>query len=214
MRLRGAVLGLLLAAPLSGCVAMPGGAAPTTIDDVGEERARSAEARLEVLLESHGGYLQSRWPQIELPETGPAQWLDEVAWPSAYAACLSVRTSVPVMPDGSTGTVTLGRATSDAETRKLELAIYTCESILPPPTIAVGEPGPIETAWLRRALEVDLPRCLLGLGVTPGGGSGGEQQGEDPYARLRADPPGLDRAMALCPNPLAKLDGLPPAGRG
>ena len=208
----GAVLlvSALLITLVGGCATASGEQA-TTIDDVAEERATNAEARLDVLLEAHGRYLLSRWPELQLPEAGPAQWLDATAWPSAYSACLSVRTSVPVQPDGATGTVALGRATSDDETRQLELAIYTCEAMLPPPSIAAGEPGPLEIAWRQRVVEVDLPRCLLRRGVTLGVTLGGRDG--DPYARVRGDPPALDRAQALCPDPLSQLENLPPAGR-
>lgn len=190
---------------LGGCAAAPAASGPT-LDDVARERAERAEQRLAVLLDSHAGYLRDRWPGIEVPEAGTPEWLDAAAWPSAYAACLSVRTAVPVVPDGATGSVTLGRPTSDEETRVLERAIYVCESILPPPSIGRGTPGPLETAWRTRAVEVELPRCLLRHGV-PLGSPG------DAYARVRSDPAGLARAEALCPDPVRALESIPPAGR-
>lgn len=196
---------LAVAALLAGCAAVPAAGGPT-LDDVARERAERAEERLAVLLEAHAGYLRDRWPGIDVPEAGPPEWLDATSWPSAYAACLSVRTAVPVVPDGATGSVTLGRPTSDEETRVLERAIYVCESILPPPSIERGTPGPIETAWRQRAVEVDLPRCLLRQGVPPG-------TVDDPFARVRSDPAALARAEALCPDPLQALEGIPPAGR-
>ncbi|WAB81555.1 hypothetical protein OVN18_00580 [Microcella daejeonensis] len=191
---------------LAGCSTEAAPGAPA-LDDVARERAERAEERLAVLLDSHAGYLRDRWPGIAVPEAGTPEWLDASAWPSAYAACLSVRTAVPVVPDGATGSVTLGRPTSDAETRTLELAIFVCESILPPPSIGSGPPGPLELEWRRQAIEVELPRCLLGHGVPIAGGSEG-----DPYARVRTDPAALARAEALCPDPLASLARIPPAG--
>ncbi|MEN9621052.1 MAG: hypothetical protein RL499_1245 [Actinomycetota bacterium] len=217
-RLWGVALVLAMATTLAACSS----ASTSTLglDAVATEREARAEARVETLLASYGEYLESRWPGILLPETRIDAWLDPSVWTAAFERCASQASGLTVRIDPTAGVFATPAPRTAGQLRDFETAIYLCQGQLPPPTLAVNEPGPVETAWLDSYVRDALPTCLRRQGVAAEPGprdalairSGGATSGWDPYAAARGDGPALRRLQALCPPPEVLLDSIPPLG--
>lgn len=190
------------------------------LEAVAQERADRAQARVDALLESFEGYLTDRWPGIVLPETAVEAWLDPGYWTAAFEECASEASGLRVRVSLETGVLADPPPRTVGERRDLDLAIYLCQGTLPPPGMALGEPGPVEIAWVSRYTRETLPACLRREGVTaqplPSDPfailSGGSTPGWDPYAAVRGDAPTLRRVQAVCPHPSEVLASLSPVG--
>lgn len=190
------------------------------LEAVAQERADRAQARVDALLETFSDYLTDRWPGVRLPETSVEAWVPPGAWTTAFETCATDASglTVRVMPD--IGVFADPPPQSIGERRDLDVAIYLCQGTLPPPGLAVDDPGPVEIAWVTQYLREILPACLRREGVIaqplPADpfaiGSGGSTPSWDPYAALRGDAPALRRAQAMCPHPTTLLARLSPVG--
>ena len=191
------MLALGLSVLVTGCTAAP--APAVTLEDVARERVERLDARVEVLLESHAGYLQSRWPDIVLPNPPREAWLEPGQWQNVFSQCVERAT-----PEG-------------ADSRALDVATYTCEARFPPPSLAVNEPGPLEREWVSQYWRSVLPSCLRRSGVIvpplPEGSlamvADEAAAGWDPYREIRDDAVQLARLTALCPPPSSVLSSVP-----
>lgn len=203
---------------LAGCAPTAGG--PLGLDAVAGERADRAEARVDTLLASYADYLQSRWPGIVLPETRIESWLDPGVWTTAFQNCASQVSGLTVRVDPTAGVFPIPPPQTAGQMRDFDLSIYLCQGRLPPPILAVSDPGPIEVAWVTSYARDALPACLRRQGVSaeplPGDPfailSGGATPGWDPYSAARHDAPELRRLQALCPHPSVLLSSLSPVG--
>ena len=205
-------------ATIAGC-AVPANS-PLGLDDVADERAALAEARVAALLASYGGYLESRWPGILLPETRIEAWLDPSVWTAAFERCATQAAGLTVRIDPTAGVLATPPAQTDDQLQDFETSIYLCQGRLPPPSLAVSEPGPIEVEWVTAYVRNALPTCLRREGVAaepaPDGPlailSGGATPGWDPYAAARDNAAEVRRLQAVCPHPEVLLASIPPLG--
>lgn len=203
---------------LTGCSAL--GASSLGLDAVAAEREARAEARVDTLLSSYGSYLESRWPGILLPETQVDAWLGPSVWTAAFERCASEASGLTVRIDPTAGVFATPSPQTAGELRDFETSIYLCQGQLPPPNLAVNEPGPIEMAWLTDYVQDALPTCLRREGITaapaPDDASAivltGETPEWDPYAAVRDNVPELRRVQALCPSATVLLGSIPPLG--
>ena len=192
------------------------------LDAVAAEREARAEARVETLLASYGSYLESRWPGILLPETAVEAWLSPSVWTAAFERCASESSGLTVRVDPTAGVFATPSPQTAGELRDFETSIYLCQGQLPPPNLAVNEPGPIEQAWLVDYVRDALPTCLRREGITaepaPDNASAimltGETAEWDPYAAVRDNVPELRRVQALCPSAAVLLGSIPALGAG
>ena len=190
------------------------------LDAVADERTALAEARVTTLLASYGDYLESRWPGIVLPATRIDAWLDPSVWTAAFERCASQASGLTVRIDPAAGVVATPVPQTAGQLRDFETSIYLCQGRLPPPTLGVSEPGPIEVEWVTSYVRDALPTCLRREGVAaeplPDSPfailSGGSTPGWDPYAAARDDAPELRRLQAVCPHPSVLLGSIPPLG--
>jgi hypothetical protein len=195
-RLRFGILALAVCGLVVGCASAP--TAKFNVDDVEAERVDILTERVDVLLNSHGDYLLSRWPGIQLPAPAIEAWLEPGHWQPVFTQCVT-------------------REAGEGDARSLDLATYTCEARFPPPSLALTEPGPVEIAWVSEYVRSVLPSCLRRSGVLapplPEGPfailSGGATPGWDPYAAARGDIAERARLQALCPHPSRLLAGIP-----
>lgn len=209
---------LLAVVALSGCSLTT--TAPFGLDEVALEREALAEARVETLLDSYGGYLASRWPGIQLPETTIDAWLGPSVWTAAFERCASEASGLTVRVDPTAGVFATPSPQTAGELRDFETSIYLCQGRLPPPTLAVNDPGPVEQAWLVEYVRDALPTCLRREGITaqpvPDDASTivltGETSEWDPYAAVRDNVPELRRVQAVCPSAAVLLGSIPPLG--
>lgn len=205
-------------ATIAGC-AVPANS-PLGLDAVADERAALAEARVAALLASYGGYLESRWPGIQLPETRIEAWLDPSVWTAAFERCATQAAGRTVRIDPTAGVLATPPPETDGQLQDFESSIYLCQGRLPPPSLAVSEPGPVEVEWLTTYVRDALPTCLRREGITaepaPDDASPllltGESPGWDPYAAVRDNVPELRRMQALCPPAMVLLNSIPPLG--
>lgn len=217
-RIRAGAVSAALVITLSACV--PAADGSFGLDAVAGERAARAEARVDALLDSYAGYLTDRWPGIRLPETAIEAWLGPGVWTTAFQNCASEASGLTVVVDVDAGITTTPRPQTAGQLRDVETAIYLCQGRLPPPGLAVSDPGPIEIAWVSSYARDALPTCLRRQGVTTAPLpddpfailSGGSTPGWDPYAAARGDAPELRRLQALCPHPSVLLASLSPVG--
>lgn len=202
-----------------------GGCAPVEpsalgLEAVASERAARAEARVDTLLASYADYLESRWPGIRLPETSIQSWLEPGVWTTAFQNCASQASGLTVRIDPAAGVLASPPPRTAGQLRDFELSIYVCQGQLPPPNLALSDPGPIEIAWVSSYARDALPTCLRREGVTaaplPADPfailSGGATPGWDPYAAARGDAPAVRRLEALCPHPSVLLASISPVG--
>lgn len=198
----------------------PSGASSFGLDAVAAEREALAQARVDTLLASYGSYLESRWPGILLPETQVDAWLGPSVWTAAFERCATEASGLTVRIDPTAGVFATPSPQTAGELRDFETSIYLCQGQLPPPTLAVNEPGPIELAWLTDYVRDALPTCLRREGITaepvPDDASPilltGETPEWDPYAAVRGNAPELRRVQALCPSAAVLLESIPPLG--
>jgi hypothetical protein len=217
---RSSVLATLVVAlvALSGCT--PPGDASFGLTAVANERAALAEARVATLLDSYGEYLESRWPGIVLPETRIEAWLGASVWTAAFERCATQASGLTVRVDPTAGVFATPAPQTAGQLRDFETSIYQCQGRLPPPNLAVSEPGPVEVAWLTDYVRDALPTCLRREGITaepaPDDASPilltGETPEWDPYAAVRGNVPELRRMQALCPPATVLLNSIPPLG--
>jgi hypothetical protein len=190
------------------------------LEAVAQERAERAQARVDALLASFEEYLTDRWPGIVLPQPTVEAWLDPGYWTAAFEECASDASGLRVRVSLETGVLADPPPQTVSERRDLDLAIYLCQGTLPPPGLALAEPGPVEIAWVSRYVRETLPACLRreGVAVRPVSSdplailSGGSTPGWDPFAAVRDDAPTLRRVQALCPHPSEVLASLSPVG--
>ncbi len=219
-RRRSAALATLAVALVGLTACSPAATSSLGLDAVAEERAALAEARVVALLDSYGGYLESRWPGIRLPATQIDAWLDPSVWTAAFERCASQASGLTVRVDPTAGVLAMPPAQTDAQLQDFETSIYLCQGRLPPPSLAVNEPGPIEAEWLSTYVRDALPTCLRREGITaapaPDDASAivltGETPEWDPYAAVRDNVPELRRVQALCPSAAVVLASIPPLG--
>lgn len=209
---------IALAGMLAGCA--PATQTNSAFDAVIDERANRAEARVDTLLASYADYLVGRWPGIQLPQTTIEAWLDPAVWGAAFEDCASAASGLTVRIDPNEGVLAQPPPQNAEQLRAFERSIYVCHGRLPPPSLAVSDPGPIEIAWVSSYARDTLPACLRREGVTvaplPGDPfaivSGGSTPGWDPYATARSDAPELSRLQAVCPHPSTLLGSLSAVG--
>lgn len=207
----------------AGCASVAGdgtGLGALGLDTVVNEREARAEQRVVVLLDSYADYLTSQWPGIRLPDTTIEAWLDPGYWRAGFEKCASEASGLTVQVDPNTSVFADPPPQTDAQRREFDTAIYLCQGRLPPPTLAINEPGPVEIAWVSNYVQDALPACLRREGVTAPPlsddpfaiVSGGATPLWNPYEAVRGDAAWARRLQTLCPHPSVLLAALPSLG--